>query len=619
MTSQNFQVNLRGVIDLLSGHLYSGPQVYIRELLQNSVDAITARDALSDEQDFRGEINFEVMGAPAGKSPTLIVSDNGVGLTEDEVHQFLATIGQSSKRDPLTRDTFLGQFGIGLLSGFMVCEEIVVITRSAKEANAATIEWRGRADGTYTVRQLDQDFEPGTQVFLNAKPGCFEFVEAGFVTQMAKHYGQFLPISVYVSADDQRARINRTGPWNQSFDSDRLQHDLLLEFGQEQFDMQFLDVIPLETESGGIRGMAFVQPFASNVAARQSHCVYLRNMLLTEQAENLLPDWAFFVRCVFNIDDLRPTASRESLQDDEQLAAARAELGAAIRRWLIDIGESDRDRLNRILHVHYLSMKGLALEDDEFYRMFIDWLPFETSLGSMTLTEIMAHDPTIRMVSSRDQFRQISGVAAAQGLCVVNSGYVYDTDLLNKLSDVFPDRVVENVELNELAQSFEDLSLDERETVFEFLKVADLALQPFRTQAEIRRFAPDNLPVLYTANDDATFLRSIEQTREKTDELWSDMLSGLSSVPATSSYSQLCFNFNNDLVRKLAGINDRELIRRSVEMLYAQALLLGHYPLKTAELRLMSDGLRGLIEYSVRASENNTDSNDDSDSSGDDD
>ena len=86
-TDHNFQVNLRGVISLLSDHLYSGPQVYVRELLQNSVDAITARRQF--EEDHEGKISLEIL-AGAGKSPsTLIAHDNGIGLTQAEVHQFL--------------------------------------------------------------------------------------------------------------------------------------------------------------------------------------------------------------------------------------------------------------------------------------------------------------------------------------------------------------------------------------------------------------------------------------------------------------------------------------------------------------------------------------------------
>src|SRR5437763_1916769 len=86
--------------------------------------------------------------------------------------RFLAPIGETSKRDADGRRTgdYLGQFGIGLLSCFVVSDEIVVVTRSARE-NHPAVEWRGQADGTYSVRVLDADLAPGTQVYLNCRPG----------------------------------------------------------------------------------------------------------------------------------------------------------------------------------------------------------------------------------------------------------------------------------------------------------------------------------------------------------------------------------------------------------------------------------------------------------------
>ena len=127
-----FQVNLRGVIDLLSHHLYSTPGVFVRELLQNATDAIRARQHL--EPDHLGSARVELIEKQDGGLPTLLFSDEGVGLTEEELHRFLATIGESSKRETLEarRNDFIGQFGIGLLSCFMVCDELLVVTRSAK-------------------------------------------------------------------------------------------------------------------------------------------------------------------------------------------------------------------------------------------------------------------------------------------------------------------------------------------------------------------------------------------------------------------------------------------------------------------------------------------------------
>ncbi len=154
VAEQAFQVDLRGVVDLLSRHLYASPRVYLRELLQNAVDAITARGA-------GGRVEIETGGG------TLRVHDDGVGLTEDEVHALLATIGRSSKRDELgfARHDFLGQFGIGLLSAFLVADEIEVVTRSAKGGKA--VRWTGRSGGSYQVEPGERD-EPGTTVTLKA-------------------------------------------------------------------------------------------------------------------------------------------------------------------------------------------------------------------------------------------------------------------------------------------------------------------------------------------------------------------------------------------------------------------------------------------------------------------
>ena len=109
--NHRFQVDLSGIISVLSQHLYSTPAVAFRELLQNGMDAIHARRLI--EEGHEGSIVFEVV--PGGEACVLIVEDNGIGLTEEEIHQFLATIGGSSKRVDSARGEFIGQFGIGRL------------------------------------------------------------------------------------------------------------------------------------------------------------------------------------------------------------------------------------------------------------------------------------------------------------------------------------------------------------------------------------------------------------------------------------------------------------------------------------------------------------------------
>lgn len=204
-----FQVDLRGLVDLLSHHLYSSPRVYLRELLQNAVDAITARRA-------------EEPGAPArvrlfASGGELRVEDSGVGLTESDLHTLLATIGRSSKRaDGLqeARSDFLGQFGIGLLACFVVAERIRVVSRSSRTPGAPPVEWTARDDGSYTVRTLPHEErpEPGTTVHLVARAGAAEWLTEQRVLQLARDFGSLLPYDVKVGEEPVTDLAGALGP-----------------------------------------------------------------------------------------------------------------------------------------------------------------------------------------------------------------------------------------------------------------------------------------------------------------------------------------------------------------------------------------------------------------------
>jgi molecular chaperone HtpG len=592
-----FQVNLGGIIDLLSQHIYSSPQVFIRELLQNAVDAITARRHV--EQEHRGEVYIQLPARHGDNSPTLIFRDNGIGLTEEEIHLFLATIGQTSKRDGLSvqRTDFIGQFGIGLLSCFVVSEEIVVITRSVTKGSR-TVEWRGHADGTYTINVLEREMEPGTEVILRCKAGSEEYFEPATAHRLAHHYGSLLPYPIRLITPLGSSLINdEEPPWKQTFSTTALERDAYLEFGRQTFETDFLDYIPLQSTIGDVRGVAFVLPYPMSLAARRTHRVYLKNMLLSEDAEGLLPDWAFFVKCVVNANELRPTASRESFYEDEALAATRDSLGRSLRHYLMELAEKEPKRLKKIIQLHYLSIKALAAEDEEFFRIFVNWLPFETNMGTMTLTEYRKEYEVIRYAPGLDQFRQVARVAASQSLCVINAAYTYDLQLLLKLRQVFPEVRFQEVDGNSLSYTFEHLMLEEQDEIAKFVEFAERILRPFNCLVEVRKFSPEDLPALYTASEEASFHRTIERTKEVTDSFWSSLLDNLEEGLTGDADGRLCFNYRNPVINKVCRMSDEALLRLSIQVLYVQALLLGHRPLNAREMRLLNDGLMGLVAW----------------------
>ena len=593
--THRFQINLRGIIDLLSNHLYSRPEVFVRELLQNAVDAITARQQLTPEH--AGEIALAVT-TPRGKLPTLEVTDNGIGLTEDEIHRFLATIGETSKRNSEGQRTgdYLGQFGIGLLSCFVVSNEIVVVTRSVRDKSPA-VEWRGQMDGTYSVRTLDVDIAPGTQVYLSCREGREELFRSDSIKDLARNYGVLLPYPIRVTTSRSNVVVNEQGaPWRRDYPSDKARTQSLLRFGKDAFGMAFLDAIPLNSRAGKVDGVAFVLPHPANLNARRAHRVYLRNMLLSEEADNLLPEWAFFVKAIVNADDLRPTASRESFYEDERLEATRDELGNCLRAYLVHLAEHEPNRFERFLAVHHLALKALAAQDDECYRLFIDWLPFETTQGQQNLRNLRTQNSTLRYVTDVAQYHQMEKVAAAQGFTLINAGYVYEADLLARLPEVYPDLELQPLDPTTLTQDFEELNLDEQDQVHELLLAATEVLRPFRCRPEARKFKPADLPALFSAGTEARFFRSLEQSKETADPLFQGVLGSLESGRGKAPRTELVFNFSNPLIQRLTQVKARSILERAAQVLYVQGLLLAHQPLSARELGLLTQGLTGLLD-----------------------
>ncbi|MEJ8637690.1 HSP90 family protein [Streptomyces sp. NPDC006475] len=596
-TPHTFQVDLRGLVDLLSHHLYSSPKVYLRELLQNAVDAITARRA-------------EEPGAPArvrlfAEGGRLRVEDSGIGLTESDVHSLLATIGRSSKRagtDGIAsaRADFLGQFGIGLLACFVVAAEIRVVSRSARTPDAPPVEWSARDDGSYTVRTLPDSArpEPGTTVHLTARPGSGDWLTEERVLALARDFGSLLPYDVRVG---DTAVTDLPSPWDRAYPGPAARRVALARHCHELFGFTPLDSLDLNVPLAGIRGVAYVLPQAVSPAQRSGHRVHLKGMLLTDRADELLPDWAFFVRCVIDTDSLRPTASRESLYADETLAAVREALGARIREWLTGLAAGDPDRLAQFLSVHHLGVKSLARHDGEMLRTMLPWLPFETTDGSLSLEEFARRHPVVHFTRTVEEYRQVAPIASAQGIGVVNGGYTYDTELVEKLPSVRPGTVVAELDADTVTAHLDTVDPDAELALAGFLAAARAKLDPLGCDVALRAFHPLTVPALHLDDRAARHERSRAEAEEQADDLWAGILG---SLRGSAPRARLVLNHLNPLIRRISSLDDRELAGTATEALYGQALLMAQRPLRPADSALLNRAFVGLLEWATHDQEN---------------
>ena len=589
---QQFQVDLRGVVDLLSRHIYSSPRVYLRELLQNARDAITAR---SEVDRAGGTIRITPLTEASGE---FVLRDDGVGLNATEVAELLATVGRSSKRDifDLPRSDYLGQFGIGLLSCFMVADTIVIRSRSAR--GGASVEWTGSADGTFQVAELDEELPIGTSVHLIPRFDTDDLLRPAAVRELATVFGEFLPVRVVLETEGGDVDITRQAPFLDAASDP----DAAVQYGRDLLGSSPLDVIELSEPATGTRGLAYVLPFAPPPGSRQATRMYLGRMLLSERADDVLPDWAFFVRAVVDSTGLAPTASRESLVEDAALERVREQLGAGIRRWILELGLREPHRLAQFVAIHEVGLKSLVRHDEELAAFITRWLTVETTHGSIRIGDLVERFGHLRYAQTVDEFRQVAGISPSAEV-LVNGGYLYDADLIRMIPDLYPHVTVEKVDVTGELDRLDPPPLDDRAAAVALEDRAGAVLAASDCSVVVRSIDRPELPGLYVA--DPEVLRSLDRSRTKgiTGALWGGVLARIDDTLAAGREddlsARLCLNWSNRVVRSLVGVRDDAVFSRTVQLLYIQALLAGHHPLSDADRTLMTTALADLVSLSV--------------------
>lgn len=566
-------------------------------MLQNATDAIRARKKI--DSTLEGKIHASLTGDNNEK--TLIVEDNGIGLTEDEVHAFLATIANSSKGeknfDGESSNDFIGRFGIGLLSCFIVSDEIVMISTSQKDGG--TTEWRGKADGTYSVRKIETDTrEPGTQVYLRLRAGLEDHPECEdveYLINTLKKYGSSLESNIIVEMNGLEEEINS---WTKQF-SDKetlstLSREQIIQYGEYILGTHFQDYFLIENESGRTFGIAYMIPHAVQMNAIRKNTVFLNKMFVTSEANNILPDWSFFAKCVIWTDELQPVASREAFYKNERLTSVASELGVALKKGIETLPE---EALMKLLATHYLGFKALASEDAPFLKLIYPYLPVRTLNGEEKLGDIIAKNDVIYYTYSVDDFRQIKDIARSSGMTLINGGYSYDSPILAQLSYFVEGTEFILIEPEEMTDKLRPMTGDEEQAYQPILTEMNSMMAEFDTDVLIKHFEPKDLPIIFIHSTATQELRELERAVEETNSVFSDILESIQKEQEPAPLAHLYLNLDNELIKRLftSGKTVKEL-SVIVNVLYIQALLLGHYPLKRKEMVLMNQNMLRILE-----------------------
>ncbi|HEY9438869.1 MAG TPA: molecular chaperone HtpG, partial [Streptomyces sp.] len=350
-----FQVEARQLLQMMIHSIYSNKDVFLRELISNSSDAL---DKLRLESLQNAELNADVSDLHIAievdkEKRTLTVRDNGIGMSHEEVVQLIGTIANSGTakflrelkeaKDAAASQELIGQFGVGFYASFMVADEVTLLTRRAGESQGT--RWQSTGEGTYTVEPAD-DAPQGTSVTLRLKPAdtedqLFDYTSPWKIREIVKRYSDFItwPIRMAGEAageDDGAAPEAETinsmkALWARSKSSvtDEEYSELYKHISHDWTDP--LETIRMQAEGTfEYQALLFIPSHAPQDLFMQGHKrgvqLYVKRVFIMDECEALMPSYMRFMKGVVDAQDLSLNVSREILQQDRQIELMRRRL-----------------------------------------------------------------------------------------------------------------------------------------------------------------------------------------------------------------------------------------------------------------------------------------------------
>ena len=357
--THSFQAEVQQLLNLMIHSLYSNKEIFLRELVSNGSDALdklrfeetTNRDLLPSAAENAVRITTD------SESKKLIIEDNGIGMTRDELVSCLGTIANSGTKkflenmseDARKNAQLIGQFGVGFYAAFMVADSVRVESLSAIGGSEATI-WESKGDGSYTLSPGTRK-ERGTRIELSLKETESEFSNDWRIKGIVHKYSNYVTYPIYfLDKENKEERLNQSTPVWARAKKDCKPEDYTELY--KQISMDFND--PLISEHTSVEGLV---PFQSVVFVpvktlfdfnqRDSSYglhLYVKRVSIAEKCKELLPEYLRFVTGVVETDELPLNVSREILQQNTKLPTIKKQIVKKVLGRLKDLAQNQSEK-----------------------------------------------------------------------------------------------------------------------------------------------------------------------------------------------------------------------------------------------------------------------------------
>lgn len=593
-----FQSEVKQLLHLMIHSLYSNKEIFLREVISNASDAIEKLrfSKLSSPENFSNLISPGKIQISLNKSEkTITISDNGIGMTKKEIINNLGIIAQSGtknflknlKKNNTQKNDFIGKFGVGFYSIFIVAEKVAVYTRHANIHNNLGILWESEGKGTYTIQEIPLK-EIGTQIILYLKDTEKEFLEEWKIKQIVKKYSDHISIPIEISKYDEKTK---TISWEKINKAQSLWTLPKTNITKKEYQ-EFYSYLTQDTEKPLIWTHNIIEGSQSyinlmyipkkttwdmwNRENKHGLKLYVKNVYIMDDATQFLPNYLRFVKGIIDSQDLPLNVSREILQNNELTKNLKKTLTKRILTLLTKLQDQDQKKYQEFWNNFGIILKEGIAEDTENKDIISNLLRFNSLKISQKIQTVSLNDYLKNFKENQEKIYFLTADS-------------FDSALNSPHLEIFKENNIDVLLLSDRVDEWMmNYLLEFKNKKFQSISKTDITLEKFLKSKPI---LPEKINQKYSL-----FIQKIKEILDNkvkdvriTNRLTNtpvivltdsnDMSTQMSKLFVAAGQQVptikyiLEINMEHKLIKKILKIQEKEKLSIWIEMLFEQAIL----------------------------------------------
>jgi molecular chaperone HtpG len=623
MAKGNISVDSENLFPIIKKWLYSDKDIFLRELVSNGCDAVTKLKKLASIGEAQIDENekFKVTVSIFKDAKKLVISDNGIGMTAEEIDKYINQIAFSGASDFLSKykeeddkgSQIIGHFGLGFYSAFMVADSVEIDSLSYQDG-AKAAKWT--CDGSMEFDLTDGDrTERGTSITLNIAEDSEEFLEESKIRQILHKYCAFLPIEIYVEVPEDKHEdhcdcghdhdheheddtpsepkpINNTTPlWmkkpSECTDEEykEFYRNVFMDFNEPLFWIHLNVDYPFN-----LKGILYFPKINHEFAGQEGQIkLYNNQVFVADNVKEVIPEFLMLLKGVIDCPDLPLNVSRSFLQNDGYVKKISSHITKKVADKLTSIYNNERENYEKYWDYINIFIKYGCLRDEKFYEKVKDVIIYKDIDGKyLTLDEYLdgKEEKDVYYVSDPQTQSQYINMFKNQGLNAVVLPSMMDTHFISLVEMKQPGVKFKRIDsaINDISDNTEkdDSTKEQEEKLIEKFKneIKDDTLK-----IEVQSLKDDSIPAVILLGEQSRRMQEMYKA-------YGQQMAGMADM--FHDEFTLVLNSNNSLIKKIDTLNDEDA-NLVIDHVYDLAKI-SHSPLPAEQMTKFIERSNKLLE-----------------------